>query len=201
MLIRPIQGYSATTPDSLSYYNDDPKPDDLKEDINLHHTGSDGIFNEGDYILFYGKGTTDGFIMKPSKDYDFLSHNYSDTAFYFITSGSAPGKRIIPCIRTCHSLPIISHQNPMLCLFMKLKMKTLSNQEGNGSSQYPSAQVLPSIPDFTDLITSENMKCSIRVAARASIPTQFRLYEGRILKKNHQVQGVNIYNYTGHIPR
>ena len=41
----------------LSYYNDDPKPDDLKELSIYTFNGSDGIFNEGDYLLFFGKGT------------------------------------------------------------------------------------------------------------------------------------------------
>ena len=41
----------------LSYYNDDPKPDDLKELSIFMNTGSDGIFNEGDYLLFYAKST------------------------------------------------------------------------------------------------------------------------------------------------
>ena len=41
----------------LSYYNDAPKPDDLKELSILTITGSDGIFNEGDYLLFYAQGT------------------------------------------------------------------------------------------------------------------------------------------------
>ena len=41
----------------LSYYNDDPKPDDLKEIPILLVKGSDGVFNEGDYLLFFGMGT------------------------------------------------------------------------------------------------------------------------------------------------
>ncbi|MBP1665889.1 MAG: hypothetical protein H6Q23_749, partial [Bacteroidetes bacterium] len=41
----------------LSYYNDPPKPDDLKEIAILTVTGADGIFNEGDYLLFFGQGT------------------------------------------------------------------------------------------------------------------------------------------------
>ena len=39
----------------LSYYNDAPKPDDLKELAILTFTGSDGIFNEGDYLLVLRK--------------------------------------------------------------------------------------------------------------------------------------------------
>jgi len=41
----------------LSYYNDDPKPDDLREISIFTSTGGDGIFNEGDFLLLYGKET------------------------------------------------------------------------------------------------------------------------------------------------
>ena len=40
-------------PGQLSYYNDAPKPDDLKELSILTSTGSDGVFNDGDYLLFF----------------------------------------------------------------------------------------------------------------------------------------------------
>jgi len=36
----------------LSYYNDNPKPDDLRELSIYISSGSDGVFNEGDYLLF-----------------------------------------------------------------------------------------------------------------------------------------------------
>ena len=41
----------------LSYYNDGSHPDDLREIAIFTDSGSDGIFNEGDYILFFGQGT------------------------------------------------------------------------------------------------------------------------------------------------
>ena len=78
----------------LSFFNNDPKPDDLKELSIFTFTGDDGIFNEGDYLLFYGKGTSRWIYNDSTKTYEYLRHNYSDTAFYFITSGSSPGKRV-----------------------------------------------------------------------------------------------------------
>jgi hypothetical protein len=40
----------------LSYYNDNTATDDLKEIPVMLVKGADGIFNEGDYLLFYGMG-------------------------------------------------------------------------------------------------------------------------------------------------
>ena len=39
----------------LSYFNDDPKPDDLKEIPLMFENGSDGIFNEGGLSSFLCK--------------------------------------------------------------------------------------------------------------------------------------------------
>ena len=55
----------------LSYYNDSPKPDDLKELAIYTYTGSDGIFNEGDYLLFFGKGTGRWIYNPYTKDYNY----------------------------------------------------------------------------------------------------------------------------------
>ncbi len=41
----------------LSFYNDGSAPDDLRKIAVNVVKGSDGIFNEGDYMLFYAEGT------------------------------------------------------------------------------------------------------------------------------------------------
>ena len=64
----------------LSYYNNDPKPDDLKEISISLISGSDNIFNEGDYLLFYAKGTHRWIYNQNESEYEYLRHNYSDTA-------------------------------------------------------------------------------------------------------------------------
>ncbi|HKK41398.1 MAG TPA: hypothetical protein VJ963_03235, partial [Bacteroidales bacterium] len=74
----------------LSYYCSNDAPDDLREIAIYISKGSDGVFNDGDYILFYAQGT-DRWVYK-NGEYDFLHHNYSDTAYYFLTSGSSPGR-------------------------------------------------------------------------------------------------------------
>ncbi|MCK7535912.1 MAG: hypothetical protein MZV63_35460 [Marinilabiliales bacterium] len=48
--------------------------------------GSDGIFNEGDYLLFYAEGTHRWKYDRATGNYEFLRHCYSDTAWYFLTS-------------------------------------------------------------------------------------------------------------------
>ncbi|MBA7557265.1 hypothetical protein ES705_50011 [subsurface metagenome] len=40
----------------LSYYNSDPRSEDMAECPIYMNTGGDGVFNSGDYILFYAEG-------------------------------------------------------------------------------------------------------------------------------------------------
>ncbi|MBS0011387.1 MAG: type IX secretion system sortase PorU, partial [Bacteroidales bacterium] len=76
----------------LSYYNDDPFPDDLVKTPIFVERGSDGLFNSGDYILFYGNSTHRWEYDQGQDEYFFHRHNYSDTAVYFIKLNEAPSE-------------------------------------------------------------------------------------------------------------
>ncbi len=52
-------------------------------------------------------------------------------------------------------------------------------------------------PGFSDIIVSEKVKYDMRVAARASGPTLFRLNEGTLPGKTIQVPPVNLYDVNG----
>ncbi len=70
------------------------RPDDLQE-IAIYVAGeSDGVFNEGDYILFYATGIVDWSYDTVKNRFDHQLNKYSRHASYFITSGSYPGRRI-----------------------------------------------------------------------------------------------------------
>lgn len=180
----------------LSYYNDDPKPDDLKEISIFLAKGSDGIFNEGDYLLFYGKGTHRWIYKASTGDYDFLRHNYSDTAYYFITSDPLPGKTITYAEVT--SVSPDYHTSSYDALYIhELEIENLIK---SGREWYQPISTIKGItvnPGFSDIITSEKIDYSIRVLARSSVPTLFRLYEGEKLCTSILVPEVNLFAYTG----
>jgi hypothetical protein len=177
----------------LSYYNDAPKPDDLKELAILTFTGSDGIFNEGDYLLFFAKGTGRWIYNQATKMYDYNHHNYSDTAFYFITSGSVQGKKILTALEPSKPATFSSNESDALYIHEQDDENLIKS----GREWFQEISTVHINPGFTDILNSENIKFRIRVAARASVPTFFRLYEGTTLKKNIQVQSVNLFDNTG----
>jgi hypothetical protein len=180
----------------LSYYNNDPKPDDLKETPLFLETGSDGIFNEGDYLLFYAQGTHRWVFNRASGEYDFIRHNYSDTATYFLTSGSSTGKRIAIAVEPAGLHTDSSSVSDALFIHEQ-EVKNLI-KSGREWYQPISQNVTVGInPEFTDIVTSEQIKYRLRVLDRASVPTMFRFYEGQILRQSIQVRAINLYNSTG----
>ncbi len=177
----------------LSYYNDAPKPDDLKEIAVFTEKGSDGVFNDGDYLLFYAQGTSRWNYNPSSGEYDYQHHNYSDTAFYFITSGTDPSKEIAEAAEPSLPAAYSSPESDVLFVHESDDVNIIKS----GREWFQQISSIHIDPAFTDLNLAENVHYRIRVAARASVPTLFRLYEGQTVKASLQVQGVNLFDYTG----
>ncbi len=180
----------------LSYYNDDPKPDDLREMALYFVNGSDGIFNEGDYLLFYGQGTGRWKYNSSAGEYNFIRHNYSDTAFCFITTSSSPRKRIVISDEPSGSPGYFSSESDALFIHEKETVNLLKS----GREWYQPVSSINGIainPGFTNIVTNEKIKARIRVLACAPVSTIFRFYEGELLQKSLQVQAVNMYTTTG----
>lgn len=180
----------------LSYYNDDPKPDDLKEIPIQLVKGSDGIFNEGDYLLFFGMGTNRWKYSALKDEYIFVRHNYSDTAFYFITTNPVPGTLIV----NAQNIPDPANFNSTAYDALYMHEVESENLIKSGREWY---QPLSSInglsidPGFSDIITSEKMDYKVRVLGRASISTTFRLYDGTNMLFEIPVQAVYLLSSTG----
>jgi hypothetical protein len=70
------------------------RPADLVENAIKVVGEDDGNFNQGDYILFYGRGSNFWDYDKSSGTIKRFHHPYSDYNYYWITYGGANGKRI-----------------------------------------------------------------------------------------------------------
>lgn len=183
----------------LSYYNNDKKPDDLKEISVFMSKGSDGIFNEGDYLLFYAQATHRWKYSTATGNYEFIRHNYSDTAFYFITSSSSSGKSVavLPGVSGSPDYSTSSYD----ALYIHEVEKENLIKSGRDWVQPVSMNGIKINPGFTDILTSEAINFSIRVLGRSSIPTMFRLYEGETLLAGVLVPEVSILSTTGTFAR
>ena len=79
----------------LSQLNSDFRYDDLQENAIFVAGEQDGVFDNEDYILFYGQGPDHWDINR--QQFLLSTHTtniYSDHAYYFITVDKGQGKRI-----------------------------------------------------------------------------------------------------------
>lgn len=68
--------------------------DDLPEVAVWMEKGADGVFNAGDYILFYGQGVVKWNYDNQKKSFVHTLNHYSSEGYYFITSDVGEGRRI-----------------------------------------------------------------------------------------------------------
>ncbi len=86
-----VYGYGGR---QLPMMNDEFNYDDLYENPIIMGKGSDGVFNEGDYILFFSIGVR---YWNYNKEQDFFSehiHEYSNFIYLFLTDSFGKGKRV-----------------------------------------------------------------------------------------------------------
>ncbi len=180
----------------LSYYNDNSASDDLKEIPVMFFKGTDGIFNDGDYILFYAMGPQRWKFDPVTDNYDFLMHNYSDSAYYFITSSPSPSGEILSA-NALSDTPT-SYSASYDALFIH-EVET-ENLIRSGREWYqPISPISPIVidPKFSGLLTSEKVRYTIRVLGRSPSPTSFGFYEGATNIENIAVPEVNMLSTTG----
>ncbi len=70
------------------------KIDDLPEVSVWMEKGDDGVFNSGDYILFYGQGLVKWQYNKSRGIFTHTLNHYANEGYYFVTSDVGLGKRI-----------------------------------------------------------------------------------------------------------
>ncbi|MDR1652291.1 MAG: type IX secretion system sortase PorU [Prevotellaceae bacterium] len=69
-------------------------PDDLPEVALKMEKGADGIFNSGDYILFYAQGIVKWTYNATARMFQHAGNPYSTYGCYFVTSDAGTGKKI-----------------------------------------------------------------------------------------------------------
>jgi hypothetical protein len=70
----------------LPYWNNQASLDDLVQIPIWIETGSDGVFNQGDYILFYAEGPVTWTYNGSSRFFSHNIHGYSTKITYFLTT-------------------------------------------------------------------------------------------------------------------
>jgi len=180
----------------LSFMNDGTAPDDLRKIAVTIEKGSDGIFNDGDYLLFYAEGTHRWMHDPSSGSYSFLRHHYSDTAWYFI--GSQPSGPLVMTTETQPSAPPSDFSQSTDILFRHEREEISLIRSGREWYQQVASGAQTAVgPDFTDLITSERIRYMLRVLGRSDSGTSFTLRQGTETVKTVNVPPVIMTDLNG----
>lgn len=78
----------------LSFRVDSDDPYYLPEIPLMMITGSDGVFNSGDYVLFYGQGIVNRSTDDSTKEISVKEHDYTEEGHYFVSTSLGAGARI-----------------------------------------------------------------------------------------------------------
>lgn len=180
----------------LSYYNDDPSPDDLVKTPILVERGNDGIFNSGDYILFYGNSTHRWKYDRARDEYFFHRHHYSDTAVYFIKIDDEPAE-IEPQPDPGPANNYSQHSDHLF-----IHEREISNIMKSGREWYePIAagseyDIVSDLGDF-NLQDGHNILYRIRVLGRSPDQSVMRLNAGGSELSSILIPAVNVNNSAG----
>ncbi len=160
----------------LSFYNDGSAPDDLRPVAMVAEKGSDNLFNEGDYYIFYAEGSHRRVYDNATGSHRYQRHHYSDTAWYFLTS--QPGSPVMveeEAVTTPYTATSASTD-----FYLRHEIDEV-NLIRSGREWFQ--QVAPGVTTrlgegrVTDLLPSVPLKYRIRVLARSDRASTFTLWQ------------------------
>ncbi|MBU8892577.1 MAG: type IX secretion system sortase PorU, partial [Bacteroidales bacterium] len=180
----------------LSVSNTDDSQDDLNRNDIIIEKGVDGIFNEGDYVLFYAKGPDQWQYDEINDFYDLTKHLYSDYNYFFLTTNAGSTGTISTATtplgtatQTLTSFTDFSHYE------INTKNLLESGQMWFGE-HFDITTYYDYDFDFPDLIKTTPVKCKAAVAARSSASSIFNIKYGSQTIANQEISAVNMSSYT-----
>lgn len=166
--------------DMVNPKNNKFRYDDLQENAIYVYGENDGVFDDNDYILFYGKGS-DTWIKKSQfpysvsyscLDYYHYNHLYSDSAYYFITLDLGPGLRISNYSIT--ATPTYTTNSYDYINFHEVDVVNFLKSGPDFYGEYFDIQTSFTFP-FSDgnFVTGDTIKAFLSLAARSDIVSNY----------------------------
>lgn len=179
----------------LNEKNSFPYIDDLKQNAIIVSGEADGVFNQNDYILFFGEDPVTWKYNESEKIFEHSNHLYSDTVFYFLCLDYAASKRI----QNASQISLPANVNVNSFNDYKVYESELYNFIKSGRQWFG---------DNFDITTSKNYQFSfpnisstdtVRVkgnfAARNNTSTSFSI-QSNGKSANIPISSVNVTSYT-----
>lgn len=154
-----------------------PMLDDLPE-VAIHmEKGSDGVFNAGDYILFYAKGINKWVYNNSLNVFTHKINSYATKGYYFVTSDAGVGRKIeTTTLETPSTANVISVDE---FTDYSVHEKELYSIAESGKEFYGEKfginKSMSYVFEFPNIVKSNTTKVRLDVAANAPENTSFSL--------------------------
>jgi hypothetical protein len=185
---------------TIPVINNQQRNYELVENAIWLEKGSDGVFNDGDYILFYGEGPVTWSYNSSTEMFIHELHVYDDYSYYFITSGSDQGKRIRV------EEPPAQAPGKIIDQFDEYFYHEVETENLIRSGKMwfePMSAIVPFNINFyaNDLLSSEPAKFRVKTVARSPLTSTFEISEGGRMIGNYPISPVNMSSYTSNYAR
>lgn len=171
-----------------------PKIDDLPEQAIYMEKGADGVFNAGDYVLFYAQGVNSWAYDKANAMFMHNLNTYSQHGYYFVTSDAGTGKKISDKIVTQPpaAATIVSVDEFVdYRVYEKDIVSIINSGREFYDNVFENATVLNMSFSFPNAILTNSAKVRLDVAATSSATTSFNLTLNASQTKNLAVAAVS----------
>jgi len=160
----------------LPEINYSPRIDDLEENAIKRVGMEDGVFNQQDYILFYGESPTTYHYNQFDRHYNHEQNIYADTVYYFLTLDQASGKSITNLQSTSITPTLVVNQ----FLDAQSHEKEVKNLLSSGKLWFGEEFTGDTIERvftfrFPHLVTNFPVHVKVQMAARSFVYTYFDL--------------------------
>ncbi|MFD2248501.1 type IX secretion system sortase PorU [Pontibacter ruber] len=178
----------------LPQANNAPRPDDLTENAIWVAGEADGRFDDADHILFYAQGPHTWKYDATDKLFRHELNVYSDTAYYFLRVGAAPGARIATRAQAAGAAQSITTYNERLYHERDQKNMVYSGREWYGEefSSFSTTREF-SFP-VSDIVPGSEIKLTAFLMANSPADCSFTL------KLNNQALGTQNIGNRGNYP-
>jgi len=172
-----------------------PRPIDLVQNAIQVLGESDGRFDVGDQVIFYGKGVR-GWEYKPGeKTFSHYIHHYVDTNYYWLTYGGAQGLRMasLPSLNEPGAFAPRSTVGKLFIEEEKNKTRVNSGREWYGQYFDAVKDNLAVIPNRLDgLITSDPIHYRFVFLSRSNAFATFRVEDSGVQLGSVQIPPTDI---------
>ncbi len=180
----------------LPLMNSKPRPNDLLENPIYFATGGDGQFNQGDYILFYGKGPVTWTYNSETGLYEHQLHEYSGAAYYFITTDGGTGRKIVTAPEMTGTADASTNTFDDYDYHERNRYNYLKSGRQWFGERIDYSE-FDTVFSFSDRVTSEPVRLKANVLSRSAFNRNFLIrHDGQFIG-SLAVPGVILSNSTG----